>query len=127
MPSLLVAFELDGQADGGNGLGHYVEFGLDPYVALGSLGESAFTLTVPVHVGWGLRDFYELPGTGDTAFGFVDLGVVLSCNLPCAPENLGPWDLSVGLHWLLLGSTNEARNSGDADEWIGTIGLRTTF
>lgn len=127
-PSLTLAFELDGQADGGSRLGSYAEVAVNPSIDLCSVGTANVTLAVPVAVGFSMSDYFEQPaGGGDEAFGYVDVGLVLTTNLPCAPAAAGSWDLSLGLHWLSLGDSNEARNGGDADAWFATVGLRSTF
>lgn len=127
-PSATFAFELAGQTDGGDGRGIYAEAGIAPAVDLLAMGGFATTLSLPVTVGFGVRDYYELPGTKrDDAFGFVDAGLVLTTTLAFVPKVAGAWECSVGLHYLALGDTNEVRNGGDGDEWIGTFSLRTTF
>ncbi len=127
-PSVTIAFELAGQTDGGDGRGIYAEAGIAPAVDLLAMGDFTTVLSLPVTVGFGVRDYYELPGTTrDDAFGFVDAGLVLTTALAFVPKVAGAWEASLGLHYLALGDTNETRNGGDGDEWIGTFSLRTTF
>lgn len=127
-PSVTFAFETNGQTDAGAKLGSYVEIGVSPSVSLCTLADCAVTLALPVAVGLGIHDYFELPGGGgDETFGFADVGMVVSYDVPCVPARFGAWSMSLGLHWLGLGDSNEARNSGDSDEWVGTLGIRTTF
>ena len=54
----LVAFELDGQADGGSGEGVYLELGAGPSWPLAG---GKVTFAVPVKFGFSLSDYYEDP------------------------------------------------------------------
>lgn len=125
-PSVLVAFEVDGQADAGTHLGTYAQLSVEPSFALGRAGDLDVLLSVPVTLGLSLRDYYEVGGSDDF-FGFLDVGAVASSDLPFLPAGMGPWQGSIGLHMLLLGDKNELRNGGDAAEFILSFGLSTTF
>lgn len=127
-PSACIAFESNGQGDGGDGLGIYAQLGLAPSFALGEALGLEPQLQLPVKLGLSLHDYYERPGGGgDDAFGYVDLGVVLATELPFAPAPAGHWQLSLGLHWLWLGDGNGARNGGDDQELLATVGLSASF
>ena len=63
-PYGLIAFELDGQADGGSNEGTYLELGVGPAWALGG-GKATFS--VPTKFGFSLSDYYEGPD-GDREF-----------------------------------------------------------
>ncbi|MBL8751996.1 MAG: hypothetical protein JNK15_01740 [Planctomycetes bacterium] len=128
-PSLVLAVETDGQADAGNHVGIYAQFGIEPLFALGQFGSLDATLAVPVTLGTSLSDYYEDPSAGgdDEFFGFLDIGAVVSSPLPFMPSRLGPWTGELGLHWLLLGDNNEERNVGDSAELIVSFGLATAF
>lgn len=128
-PSVIVAFETDGQADAGDHVGIYGQIGIEPSFALGQFGSLDVTLAVPVTLGLSLSDYYQDPTTGgdDDAFGFLDVGAVLSSALPFLPAGAGVWNGELGLHWLLLGNNNEERNVGDRSELIVSFGLSTTF
>jgi len=67
-PYALVAFELEGQADGGAVEGRYLELGAAPH-----LGLSGLTVAVPVKVGLSLDGYYE-GLRGDERFGFFSVG-----------------------------------------------------
>jgi hypothetical protein len=128
-PTVVIAIETDGQADGGNHVGIYGQLAIEPSFALGKLGQLDVTLAVPVTLGLSLSDYYQDVTTGgdDDAFGFFDVGVVASSALPFLPSRMGPWSGELGLHWLLLGDNNEERNVGDTSELIVSFGLSTTF
>jgi len=131
-PSVVLAFELDGQQDGGapGNLGIYLQLGVEPSWPLCKLGKTDVTLSVPATMGLSLSDYYEDAGSGDDElFGFLDVGAVASCAIPCMPSRLGPWQAQLGLHWLLLGDSNEDRagTGGDASEMILSFGVSTKF
>ncbi|HEX6810461.1 MAG TPA: hypothetical protein VF384_02455 [Planctomycetota bacterium] len=129
-PSVVLAFELDGQADGGTAgnLGTYLQLGVEPSWNIGKIGKTDVTLAVPVTMGFSLKDYYENAGD-DEFFGFFDVGAVASCALPWMPSRLGPWTADLGLHWLVLGDTNQERfgTGGDSSELIISLGASTTF
>ena len=127
-PSVLVAFEVDGQADAGRREGIYAEMAIEPRVALGNVDGLAFDLILPMKIGLSLRDYYEQPGGGgDKTFGYFDAGLVLAAALPGVPNPGKPWTVEMGMHYLVLGDSNKARNSGDGSELLATFTLGTTF
>lgn len=126
-PNLVVAFELDGQADAGSHVGTYGQIGVEPAFAVGKLGDLDITVSVPVTIGLSLSDYYEY-GTGDDDFlGFVDIGIAATSPLPFLPARLGPWSGTLALHALLLGDNNETAHHGDANAFVLSFGLSTTF
>jgi hypothetical protein len=124
-PSALLAFELDGQRDGGTEKGIYLQLGVEPTFPLGD----HLTLSAPVRVGLSLGDYYERPvfGDNDDFLGFLDFGAEIAAMLPFLPARMGPWEAKAGVHLLVLGDNNEARNNDDPGEVIFTLGMRTTF
>ncbi len=130
-PSLVLAFELDGQRDvvttGGHS-GIYAGIGIEPSFVVGQLGNGDLTLSLPATLGLSLRDYYERTNGGsDDFFGYLDLGAELSAPLTFLPARMGPWQGQAGLHLLLLGDNQRARNSGDNSELIFAVGFTTTF
>ena len=124
-PSVVLAFELDGQMDEGTrgNTGVYAQLGIKPSFQFGQ-----FTLDVPVTMGVSLNNYYEDPGSSDDEFlGFLDIGAVISTAIPDLPARMGPWQAEAAVHWMLLGDSNEDRNGGDAGELIFSCGIRTTF
>lgn len=111
-PSMRIAFELDGAADGENS-GVYIEIGVAPSVSLGETGLGALGLTVPVTVGLSISNYYDDATGGDEVFGYLDVGADFSLDLP-DPSGAGDLTASAGLHALFLGDSTEALN-GDED------------
>ncbi len=126
-PNLTFGFETKGQTDGGNDRGTYAQIAIEPSLGLGKAGDFDFTLAVPIAVGFSLGDYYEDANGKDRAFGFLDIGAVVTTPLPFVPTRFGPWTLSLSVHALFLGSTCEALNGGDDFEVIGAVGLSTIF
>jgi len=133
--SFVLALELDGH-DGHAGnvavhaeahLGIYAQLGIEPSFSLARLGGVDVTFAVPLTMGFCLKNYYvDADGRGDL-FGYLDLGAVASSPLPFLPSRVGLWHLDVGLHWLLLGDSNEQREAGETSDMMVSIGLGTTF
>lgn len=106
-PSALIAFELSdfGQADSGSNQGTYLELGAGPKWTLMSGGPA---VEFPVRAGFSLKDYYE-GRAGDTRFGFLEVGGVLTLPLKL-PERFGAWDVHGGGSWLRLGDATKAVN-----------------
>ena len=126
-PYALVAFEMDtapglGQADAGAGAGKYLELGIAPSMALGSV-----TLGIPTKVGLSLGDYYEHPLTGqDSTFGFLSEGAMVTVPLPL-PSSAGSWNIHGGVEYQVLGDTTKQINGGDRSKVIGTIGFGLAY
>jgi hypothetical protein len=127
-PYGLLAFELDdeGQADAGVNKGTYLELGVAPSWPIGG----GATLAVPLKVGTSLSDYYEGPA-GDEAFGFFDIGGLVTVPLGTAGR-FGSWNLHGGANVLVLGDTTEALNvNADGEingtQVIGLIGIGVTY
>ena len=124
-PHALVAFELDtspglGQADGGQGAGTYLEFGVAP-----GINDAAFAVSFPVKVGLSLDDYYELAGE-DHKFGFLSLGAIATLPITRSATS-GAWDVHGGFEFQSLGDTPEAFNGGDQSKLIGIIGVGFSY
>lgn len=127
-PSVVLAFELDGQQDAGapGHLGTYLQLGVEPSFPLGKMGKTDVTLSVPVTMGLSLGDYYEFGGD-DEFLGFFDVGAVASCALPWMPSRLGPWQAELGLHWITLGDSTQDVPGSDSTELILSLGLSTKW
>jgi hypothetical protein len=119
-PYVLLAQELDGQADGGANEGTYLELGIGPGFSL-----SKMSVTVPVKVGLSLSDYYE-GLTGDETFGFASFAGVVTVPLTSAPTKFGSWNIHGGVEFLMLGDRNEAV-FGDSSHVIGSIGIGLSY
>lgn len=141
-PYASVIFEVDDQADAGNSAfgttggseGTYLELGVRPTFTLVESETMPVTLAIPVKVGLGLEDYYEIDTNGDGAlddddtFGYASAGVFVSMPLAFIPEDLGAWTATAGATFMFLGDTNEFINAGQDDfEVIGTFGLSMAY
>jgi hypothetical protein len=122
-PYGLIAFELDGQADGGSNEGTYLELGVGPSWPLG--GGKA-TLAVPVKVGFSLKDYYEGPD-GDEKFGYFDVGGVITLPLTPATSKFGAWSVKGGVEVYAFGDTPKLFNAGDGAKVVATFGVGVVY
>ena len=126
-PSMLVAFEIKGQADAGRHRGVYLQAGITPGYTFNAKGTYPVTLTVPLLVGLSLSEYYEF-GTGDDdTFGFFQGGVGVAVPLAFIPASFGSWTIKGSLNVLHLEDNLKAVNNNDRTEVIGTIGLAFTY
>ena len=126
-PSVLVAFEFDGQADAGASKGVYAQIGIAPGYTF--LADSAYplALSVPLAVGLSLGDYYEFGTGSDDTFGYFSAGATLSVPLAFIPPEFGKWLVKAGVQVLFLGDNLKAVNDGDEVQVIGTLGLAFTY
>ncbi len=127
-PSMLIAVETDGQADGGSNEGIYLQLAIEPSCTLIESQDSPVTLSVPITLGLSLGDYYEDPtspgAADDSNFGYLDIGAVLSMPLSSIPSDYGHWEASLGVHYLKLSEATEAANANaKGDEVIFTFGI----
>jgi hypothetical protein len=120
-PKILIAVEMDGQADGGASPGTYVELSARPVLKLGA---TPATLSVPLKLGLSATDYYEGASGSDT-FGYFDVGAIVSVPLGFFPQ--GAWDVHGGLDVLFLGDNLEAFNGGNAVQPVALIGVGLVF
>jgi len=126
-PSMLVAFEIKGQADAGRHRGVYLQAGITPGHTFNAKGTYPVTLTVPLLVGLSLSEYYEF-GTGDDdTFGFFQGGVGVAVPLAFIPASFGSWTIKGSLNVLHLEDNLKAVNNNDRTDVIGTIGLAFTY
>jgi hypothetical protein len=126
-PSLLIAFEFDGQADAGAQEGVYAQLGIAP--AYTFLADSTYplTLSVPLAVGLSLSDYYEFGTGSDDTFGYFSAAATLSVPLAFVPPEFGKWVVKGGIQVLFLGDNLKAINDGDEVQVIGSLGLAFTY
>lgn len=120
-PYGLVAFELDGQADGGLNEGTYLELGVSPGWAA-----SAVSVAFPVKVGLSLSDYYELAGE-DQRFGYFSVAGVVTVPLTGIPASFGAWNVHGGVEFQALGDMTQAVNGGDESKVIGLFGVGLSY
>jgi hypothetical protein len=119
-PYALVAFELEGQADGGAVEGRYLELGAAP-----SLGLSGLTVAVPVKVGLSLDGYYE-GLRGDERFGFFSVGGNVSVPISNERSRFGRWNLHGGADYVRLGDSNALR-LGENSKVIISAGIGLSY
>jgi hypothetical protein len=122
-PYGLIAFELDGQADGGEDKGTYLELGVAPSWPLA--GGKA-TIAVPVKFGFSLSNYYELNGD-DHKFGYVDVGALFTVPLGSATSKFGAWNFHGGVDVFGFGDTTKAFNNGDGGKAVVSIGVGVVY
>ncbi len=124
-PYVVVAQEFDtgsaqGQADGGEGKGTYLELGISPGYAA-----SKASIAFPIKVGMSLKDYYELAGT-DNKFGFFSVAGLVTVPLGGA-TSFGSWNVHGGVEYQKLGTTTEFLNGGEANQVIGSFGIGFSY
>ncbi|HXW06740.1 MAG TPA: hypothetical protein VD833_16005 [Vicinamibacterales bacterium] len=124
-PKATIAFELDGQADGGLHQGTYLELGMRPVLPLAGGDRYPLTLAIPTKLGMSLNDYYEGP-TGSNTFGFFSTGALAS--VPLAFMNgRTSWEVHGGLDVLWLGDNLKALNNDDRVKPVAIVGVSVTY
>jgi hypothetical protein len=121
-PKATVAFELDGQADGGTNQGTYLELAIKPAMKLIDAARPLM-LAIPVRLGVSLKDYYEGPSGSDT-FGFFSTGLIAS--VPIATGKV-VWDVHGGVDISWLGTNMKSLNGNDGVKPIGIFGITLTY
>jgi hypothetical protein len=119
-PYVIVARELDGQADAGAEEGTYLELG-----ALPGFPVVGFTVNVPLRAGFSLGDYYE-GVAGDERFGFFSVAGIVTVPLSSMPTRVGSWNIHGGVEYVRLGDRN-AEILGDTSKVIGSIGIGLSY
>jgi hypothetical protein len=120
-PYGIIAFEFDGQADGGTNEGTYLELGVGPNWPAGG----SATITIPVKLGLSLNDYYEGP-TGDEKFGFFDIGALYTVPFS-GSKRYGSWSFHAGVDLFTFGETTEFLNKDDKTRVVGQAGLTVSY
>ena len=129
-PHVVLAVELNGQADGGASEGVYLEAGVEP--GNGPRGWSRvhqFPCDIQLQHEQLLRKWGLLRRARHsvTTFGYFDVGGVLVFPLEVMPEGYGDWELSGGFHLLSLGNYLEFLNDADGVQAMGIFGVNLSF
>jgi len=119
-PYALLAFELDGQADGGVVEGRYLELGAVPSMNVGGA-----TVAIPIKVGLSLEGYYE-GMQGDERFGFFSVGGNLTVPLTGERNRFGRWNVHGGADFVRLGDSNALR-LGDNTKVIISAGVGFSY
>ena len=127
-PSLLVAFEVKGQADAGAHKGIYLQAGIAPSYTFNDKSTYPVTLSIPLLVGLSVDEYYEFGTGSDSTFGYFQGGVGLSMPLAFIPASFGSWQIKTGVNVLQLGGNlRDVNKDRDPTEIIGTVGLAFTY
>jgi len=118
-----IAFELDGQADGGANEGVYLELGVGPSWPLAG---GKVTFAVPVKVGLSLSDYYE-GVDGDSSFGFFQAGGLFTIPFTDASSKFGAWNVHGGVDFYAFGDTTKAFNAGDSGKVVASFGVGVVY
>jgi hypothetical protein len=119
-PYALVAFELEGQADGGVTKGRYLELGAAPGTTVAGVA-----VAVPVRVGLSLDGYYE-GLRGDERFGFFSVGATVTVPLSSSGSRYGSWNVHGGADYVRLGDSNALR-LGDNTKVVVSAGIGFTY
>jgi hypothetical protein len=119
-PYVIVARELEGQADGGASEGTYLELGAAP-----GIGGSRLRIAVPVRLGLSLGDYYE-GASGDERFGFVSVAGLVTVPFSSRPTRFGTWNVHAGVEFVRLGDRNETI-LGARSKVIGSVGIGLSY
>jgi hypothetical protein len=126
-PSVLVAFEVKGQADAGAHKGVYMQLGLTPSYTFYAKGTYPLTVSTPLLAGLSLDDYYEFGTGNDTTFGYFQGGIGLAVPLAFIPSSFGSWQIKTGVNFLRVNGNLRDVNSRDRNEIIGTVGIAFTY
>lgn len=116
-PYVLLARELDGQADGGAEEGTYLELGVSP----GYTG-SRISFSIPVKVGLSLGDYYE-GADGDETFGYFSVAGIVTVPFSSMPTRFGSWNVHGGVEYQRLGDRNSFAFGENQAIYSGGIGF----
>ena len=125
-PSLLVAGEVDGQADAGRPTACTCNSASTP----GTLWRRR-ALTPddqpPGHAGAQRGHYYEFGTTKNPVFGYVQFGPVFSVPVAFIPKSYGTWTVKGAVEFLFLGETLKPLNDNDVFKPIGRIGIAAVY
>jgi hypothetical protein len=121
-PSFRSHFEIQGSASGEKGI--YLGLSTKPSIMLLANPHLGLNAALPVTLGLGLYNFYDIPEIGlKNEFGFTSVGMNLSAELNFIPDRLGQWTLDLGGKLLVLGDVAKYKNNNERTEFIFTSGL----
>jgi hypothetical protein len=124
-PYVAIAREFDagpaqGQADGGENAGTYLEIGFAPGYAA-----SRASIAFPIKIGLSASDYYELAGE-DNKFGYFSIAGIVTVPLG-GTTSYGAWNIHGGVEYQKLGTTTEFFNGGESNQVIGSFGIGFSY
>ena len=124
-PWIGLAVEIVGGGDQGTDEGIYMEIGIEPTLAFGD--SYTITASIPMVVGFSLRDYFQLPDNSDSTWGFFDAGLVIGLPLPFMSERFGEWALSGNFHMTVFSKQAQDINGTDSVVVWGGVGLSFSY
>lgn len=125
-PEAHLAIETGANAADGQNPGIYLQLGIAPSFDWLVTGSHTVQITTPVTVGLSAHDYYQDANGHDHTFGFLDLGVDAAMDL-ATPAGTGDWNISGGVHLLILNGATQQLNHGDRGEVIARLGISASF
>lgn len=125
-PSVLYVRETENTALGKD-LGNYMEFNVRPSFTILESDTYPVSLAVPMTVGVGLSNYYEIDTNQDDNFGFFKGGLVFSVPLAFIPSDYGTWSASAGAAAYAFGTNLTKYNRGDTPWVVGTWSINMSY
>jgi hypothetical protein len=116
-PSFAIAFEFAKEFDLDKGI--YFEAGIAPAIPMGD--DAPVSITVPVKIGLGLKDYYFDENGESTPFGYFSAGLTVGKSISDKLEVHG------GVTVYGLGSGLKLVNNDKAGQFVASVGLSTSF
>jgi hypothetical protein len=135
-PYVLMAFELDDEADAGNSInnpgpgfhrGGYCELGIEPKLDIFKSKDIPITFSFPVKMGLSMYDYYQDASTEDSTFGYASIGAWMYIPLGFIPPQAGTWTLALGGTVMFLGNNTSEVNNDRSVAGIATARITLAF
>jgi hypothetical protein len=107
--------------------GQYLEVSAAPGFTVINDDTYPVTLTLPLKVGLGLDDYYDLSESNEDTFGYGSAGAKISFPLAFIPEEYGAWSASGGVNVLFFGNNTRTLNHEDEVWTVGTWGISMAY
>ena len=116
-------------SDGNGSEDWYGEVGISPGVyTFNEDGKYPVAVSVPVILGFNLKDYYFDADGGEDILGYVSVAGVVSVPLAFIPSDYGSWNLTGTVQYLqLCADSTQAANHGDDWEVIGKLGIAFAY
>ena len=116
-------------SDGNGSEDWYGEVGINPGVyTVNEDGRYPVSLSVPVTVGFSLKDYYFDDGGDETFLGYGSMGLTAGVPMAFIPEDYGTWTLTGSVQYIhLFAETLDDLNAGDDWDVIGKVGISVAY
>ena len=107
----------------------YGEIGINPGVyTIDEDGKYPVSLSVPITVGFSLKDYYFDDGGDETFLGYGSIGLTAGVPMAFIPEDYGTWTLTGSVQYIhLFAETLDDLNAGDDWDVIGKVGISVAY